>query len=105
MALVTGNEAAKVIADLCKRKRHLASPVNRNEYLVCPECREIQDELRAKDRGQRTPLSTVSVHFVIDPATGRVGAKMDEVEAIEAAKQVKGVVVSWPVTTDSRDTP
>jgi hypothetical protein len=101
--MVTGNEAAEVIADLCKRKRHQVSPVNRNDYVVCSDCREIQDELRAKDRGQRKPLSTAGVHFVIDPATGRVGAKMDEVEAIEAATAVKGVVVSWPVSSDCRE--
>jgi hypothetical protein len=102
---MTGNEAAKVIGDMCKRKRHLVSNMNPKEFLVCSECREIQDELRAKDRSERLPLSTASVFLVIDPATGRVGAKMDETEAIKAAETVKGVAVSWPVWIDCRDTP
>jgi hypothetical protein len=100
---MNGKQAAQAVADHCRTQRHQVSSVNPAEPVLCEHCRGVMAHLEKVGAEERPPLSTASVHFVVDPATGRVGAKMDDVEAAEAAQAVKGVVVSWPVSADYRE--
>lgn len=99
---MNGRQAAKAVHDLCIEREHNRSPVNRDQFMLCERCRDVMNRLEQLGAEERPPLSTVTVHFAVDPLTGSVTARMDEVEAIAAATEVKGVVVSWPVSTDCR---
>jgi hypothetical protein len=54
------------------------------------------------------PLSTVTVHFVVDGTGGNVGSDLvstyrDEEAAHRHAREIRGFVVSWPVSADYRE--
>lgn len=102
---MTGNEAAEIVEQHCLKAGHAVGSGPTAEPTVCVHCHKVAVYLRAKHRDEQPPVITTSVHFVIDPATGRIGAKLDEVEAIEAARKIKGLTVSWPVSGDYRNIP
>lgn len=100
---MTGNEAAEIVERHCLKAGHAIGAGPKPQPTVCAHCHMVAVQLRAKHRDEQPPVITTSVHFVIDPSTGRVGAKLDEVEAVAAARKIKGLVVSWPVSGDYRN--
>jgi hypothetical protein len=100
---MNGKQAAQAVADHCREMRHETSRVNPKEPVLCERYREIMARLEKLGAEERPPLSTVTVHFVLR-GDGHFVYTLDEAEANSLARDTKGMVVSWPVSADYRET-
>jgi hypothetical protein len=105
---MTGDQAAALVGEMCLEKRHALNAFG-TAPVVCIDCARVMERLRAVHRDEQPPMETTTVHFVINPADGRLGAVLDEPDAHAKARAINGLVVSWPASGDYRkgdtDTP
>jgi hypothetical protein len=100
---MNGRQAAQAVHDLCIERQHNRSPVNPKEFVLCERCRDVMNRLEKIGAEERPPLSTASVHLVLNADGGLYGTSLVEESAHTIARERGGLVVSWPVSADYRE--
>lgn len=100
---MNGEDAARHVEDWCKEARHAEGSGPKPKPVVCVYCGTVANRLRSIQSKETPPLIITTVHFVIHPERTMPVVKLDEVEAHALAREVRGMVVSWPVAGDYRE--
>jgi hypothetical protein len=98
---VTGNEAAEIVKEMCLDKQHQSNTFD-NGYVVCDRCHEVMARLRELHRDNPPLPLPVLVHFVVDGDGTFQRTHVDQARANDHARDIGGLVVSMPASSDYR---